>query len=95
MSEPSPETVLGTLKQPPKTTTIIGNCENGERGFLVNDEKYSLFAYEVAKGFGGPADADRDLMIRPAELFDYLKTALKNAKIPGNKTQTPYRLGGE
>ncbi len=95
MSEPSPETVLASLKQPPKTTTIIGNCENGERGFLVNEEQYSLFAHEVAKGFGGPADADRDLMIRPAELYRYLKSALKNAKIPGGKTQTPYRLGGE
>jgi hypothetical protein len=88
--EHSPEAVLKSLDNPPQSTSVIGNCREGERGHLLDQGKYSLFGYELARGFGGPADASRDLMITPAEMFSYLQSAFKNTAIPAGKTQTPY-----
>ncbi len=92
--EDSPQKVLKSLATPPKTTSVIGNCGEGERGFLLDQGKYTLFAYEIARGFGGPADADRDLTITPQELFAFLQAAFKSRKdIPAGRTQTPFFLG--
>lgn len=85
----SPKTVVKSLDPPPRTTSIIGNCDDDERGHLLDQGKHSLFAYELAQGFGGPADANRDLVITPSELFTYLSTTIKSARIPAGRTQTP------
>ena len=91
----SPEIVLKSLADPPRTTSIIGNCGEGERGQLIEQGKYSLFGYEIARGFGGAADADRNLLITPAELYDYLSSAVKAASLPAGRPQTPYFLKNE
>lgn len=93
--QPSPKVVIESLPNPPKTTTVIGNCDEGETGHLIENEKYSLFAHELIQGFGGPADANRDLKITPTELFDYLKSTIGKAKIPGGRSQTPVRIHGK
>lgn len=87
--QPSPKVVIESLPNLPKTTTVIGNCDEGQTGHLIENGKFSLFAHELMQGFGGPADANRDLKITPSELFGYLKPALAQAKIPGGKMQTP------
>lgn len=93
--QPSPKVVLESLPNLPKSTTIIGNCDTGESGHLIENEKFSLFAYELIQGFGGPADANRDLKITPTELFDFLKPAIGQIKIPGGQSQTPVLIKGK
>lgn len=90
----SPKTVVRSLPSMPKGTTIIGNCDNDERGQLLDQGKHSMFTYELAQGYSGRADADRNLVITPAELFADLTAAIKAARLPAGRTQTPVLIEG-
>ena len=71
------------------------NCQPDSlcRGLGFEGGNYGLFGNETGQGFGGPADANRDLLITADELFAYLVPALKTVAESEGKTQTPIRLG--
>ena len=77
------------IKTPRKTTSIIASCDDGQRGIPWKEKQLSLFASFVGEGFGGAADANRDLRITAQELFDYLKKSMAGARIEGGVKQTP------
>jgi serine/threonine-protein kinase len=88
-SQPSTATMVRKIKTPRKTTSIIASCDDGQRGIDSKEKQLSLFASYVAKGFGGAADANRDLRITAQESFDYLKKSMAGARIEGGAKQTP------
>jgi serine/threonine-protein kinase len=88
-SQPSTATMVRKIKTPRKTTSIIASCDDGQRGIDLKEKQLSLFASYVAEGFGGPADANRDLRVTAQELFDFLKKSMDAARIEGGVKQTP------
>lgn len=96
-SQPSVGEMLKAVKTKPKTVTIIAANSGNERGALHKNGKNSAFAYTLAQGFKGAADADRNLRITGGELFRWLETAIKGVALSksGGKAPTPVRVGGE
>ena len=87
--QPSTATMVRKVKTPRKSTSVIASCDDGQRGVDWKERQLSLFAASVAAGFGGAADADRNLRITAQEAIDYLKTSMSGAKIEGGVKQTP------
>jgi serine/threonine-protein kinase len=88
-SQPSTATMVRKIKTPRKTTSIIASCDDGQRGIDWKEKQLSVFAWYVADGFAGAADANRDLRITAQESFDYLKKSMAGARIEGGAKQTP------
>ncbi|MEX0716480.1 MAG: serine/threonine-protein kinase [Planctomycetaceae bacterium] len=74
--------------EPPRSTAIIAAASPGETALDLPQERATLFAHALAEGFRGPADADRDLHITPAELIAFLRARMRETA-PAGATQTP------
>ena len=47
------------------------------------DKEHGLFAWCLAEGYGGAADANRDTLVEPTELFAYLQKDMPAAAAKG------------
>ena len=64
-----------------KPNPIAQSCEGDRRGELPEGaawrrsagKEHGLFAWCLAEGYGGAADANRDTLVEPTELFAYLQ----------------------
>ena len=89
--EPSPEEMIAGLKQPLKTTFVIGGFRKGQRSLNRPDKQRGVFALALSDGFAGRADSNRDLRITAVELFAYLQQAMKSINVAG-QTQSAVLL---
>ena len=88
-AEPSSAEMILALKRKPNRAlllkvTAVASCRKGQRGLDLPDKEHGLFAWCLAEGYGGAADANRDTLVEPTELFAYLQ---KN--MPAAGTQAP------
>ncbi len=91
-AEPSSADMIRALKRQPnrallRKVTAVASCQKGQRGLDFPAKEHGLFAWCLAEGYGGAADANRDLLVEPTELFAYLKKDMLAAGAQG--TQTP------
>ena len=91
-AEPSSAEMIRALKRQPnrallRKTTAVASCRKGERGLDLPAKEHGLFAWCLTEGYGGAADANRDTLVEPTELFAYLKKEMLAAGAQG--TQTP------
>ena len=89
--EPSPKEMIDSLKQPLKSTYVIGGLRKGQRSLIRPDKQRGVFAEALADGFAGGADRNRNLRITAVELFAFLQQAMKSNAVAG-KTQSPVLL---
>jgi serine/threonine-protein kinase len=93
--EPSTAEMLGTLKPPAggraalRTVTAVASCKAGQRGQPWPEKEHGLFAWCLAQGYTGRADANRDGRLEPTELFGYLQGAMAAAGGELKTVQTP------
>ena len=59
-----------------------GKLPEGAAGLDLPDKEHGLFAWCLAEGYGGAADANRDTLVEPTELFAYLQKEMP-AAAPG------------
>lgn len=90
-NELSAETMFSKINKT-LSFAVIGNSSDGQRGQILEENKVSLFANSLSKGFGGAADADKNVRISPEELIDYLKEEMSKADLPAGVKQTPVLL---
>jgi serine/threonine-protein kinase len=90
--QPSTAEMLKTVSVPLKTTAAVASCSESERGLELPEKQRGLFAHLVVEGFGGAADADRDLRITPAEFSQYLDAGAARVPRPSGASQTPVVL---
>ena len=93
-SEPSAEEMIGLLKHatgrgPLRTTTAIASCKAGQRSAGWPEKQHGLFAWLVAQGYSGAADANHDNRVEPTELFSYLQDTMGTAGGQLKVSQTP------
>jgi eukaryotic-like serine/threonine-protein kinase len=79
--EPSTAEMIELLKTKPgrvklRTVTAVVSCKAGQRAQVLPDKQHGLFAWELAEGFSGRADKNRDNRLEPTELFTYLGNAM-------------------
>ncbi len=91
-AEPSSAEMIGGLKRQPNRAlllkvTALASCRKGQRGLDLADKGHGLFAWCLAQGYGGAADANRNTLIEPTELFAYLQKSMPAAGAQG--TQLP------
>ena len=77
-AEPSSAEMIRALKPQPnrallRKVTAVASCQKGQRGLDLPDKEHGLFAWCLAEGYGGAADANRDTLVEPTELFAYLQ----------------------
>jgi len=90
--QPSTAEMVKLVRTPLKTTVVITGCSGEEHGVFHANGKHSVFAWFLAEGFKGAADADRNLHITADELFGFLSRRLSKADIESGRTQTPARF---
>lgn len=81
--------LLDNLKTPLKSTTTIISCDQGQLSHVWDEKRQGLFAWMLAEGIQGAADADRDLHLTPQELFSYLTEQSESAEKRVFAAQTP------
>ena len=81
--------MLATLAKRLKTTSLITSCGKGQAGMDDSQQRRGLFAWHIASGFRGPADADADGHVSGSELFDYLTKSLQAESQRLGGAQTP------
>ena len=59
--------------------TAVASCQKGQRGLDLPGKNHGLFAWCLAEGYGGGADANRDTFVEPTELFAYLQKTMPAA----------------
>lgn len=87
--QPDGAALLATLAKRLKTTSLITSCGDGQAGMVDSQERRGLFAWHIASGFRGPADADADGHVSGSELFDYLTKSLQAESQRLGGAQTP------
>lgn len=90
--QPSTEEMIATVKSdnpryPLRTVDAIASCKTGERGLYWPEKQRGLFAFALAEAFSGKADKNRDGRLEVTELSEFVKAAMKDARLP--KPQTP------
>ena len=90
-AEPSSADMVRALKRQPnrallRKTTAVASCQKGQRGLDLPAKEHGLFAWCLAEGYGGAADANRDTLVEPTELFAYLKKDMLAAGAQGAQT---------
>ena len=65
--------------------TAVASCQKGQRGLDLADKGHGLFAWCLAEGYGGAADANRDTLVEPTELFAYLQKQMPAAAAQGDQ----------
>ncbi|MCS7237379.1 MAG: serine/threonine protein kinase [Thermoguttaceae bacterium] len=78
VSQPSSAELVQRLsppgrRLPMRTVTVITNCSPGERGLFDAAAQIGLFGRELAQGYAGEADGNRDGRINVPELFAFLQ----------------------
>ncbi len=86
--EPSSAEMIGALKRQPNRAlllkvTAVASSQKGQHGLDLPDKGHGLFAWCLAQGYGGAADANRDTLVEPTELFAYLQREMPSAGGPG------------
>ncbi len=76
--EPSSAEMILALKMQPnrarlRKVTAVASCRKGQHGIDLSDKEHGLFAWCLAEGYGGAADANRDTLVEPTELYAYLQ----------------------
>lgn len=92
--QPSAAEMIESLKaagqrSPVRTIAAVASSSPGQRGYDWPAKKHGVFAYCLAQGYAGSADANRDLRIDPSELFADLKRAMAAASTEIARIQTP------
>ncbi|MBN1590114.1 MAG: caspase family protein, partial [Pirellulales bacterium] len=92
--EPSTAEMIDTLdalpgRPPFRTVTAVASCSEGQRALAWPEKEHGLFAYFLAEGFAGRADANRDTRLEPTELFTYLKDQMDAAAEGLGQPQSP------
>jgi len=83
------ETVQGTKSAPGlRTVTVLASCSRGERGQVTSAGDRGRFATSIAAAYSGAADKNRDLLIEPTEVFDFVHRASAEVAT-GGRSQTP------
>ena len=87
-AEPSSAEMIRALKRQPNRAlllkvTAVASCRKGQRGLDLPDKEHGLFAWCLAEGYGGAADANRDTLVEPTELFAYLQKDMPAAAAKG------------
>ena len=82
--EPSSAEMIRALKPQPnrallRKATAVASCKKGQRGLDLADQGHGLFAWCLAEGYGGAADANRDTLVEPTEIFAYLQKRMAAA----------------
>jgi serine/threonine-protein kinase len=77
-AEPSSAEMIRALKPQPnrallRTVTAVASSQKGQRGIELPSKEHGVFAWCLAEGYGGAADAKRNTLVEPAELFSFLK----------------------
>ena len=80
-NEPSSAEMIRALKLQPnrallRKVTAVASCQKGQHGLDLPGKEHGLFAWCLAEGYGGAADANRDTLVEPTELFAYLQKAM-------------------
>ena len=83
-AEPSSAEMIRALKPQPnrallRKVTAVASCQKGQHGLDLPDKEHGLFAWCLAEGYGGAADANRDTLVEPTELFAYLQKEMPAA----------------
>ena len=86
--------MMAALKRPPgrsplRTVTALASCKAGQRGHAWPAKKHGLFAWCLADGYSGRADANRDGRVEPAALYEFLQKAMAAAGSELKTAQTP------
>ncbi len=91
--EPSGAALLEPIKSLLKTTTAIASCGEGQRGLVDTQRRHGLFAWYVAVGYRGAADANADGLVSGHELFEFVRDGLRRdgQRLGGN--QAPVQAG--
>ena len=92
--EPSAAEMLRSLKVQAsrallRTVAAVASCTNGQRGLAWTDKGHGLFAWCLAQGYSGLADANRDNRLEVTELFGYLQQAMAKGSSELKGAQTP------
>ena len=82
--EPSSAEMIRALKRKPNRAlllkvTALASCQKGQHGLDLPEKGHGLFAWCLAEGYGGTADANRDTLVEPTELFAYLQKGMPDA----------------
>jgi len=87
--QPDGSSLLATLSKRLVNTTLITSCGKGQTGLVDSQKQHGLFAWHIANGFRGAADANADGHISGAELFAHLRNRLQQDGDRLGRTQTP------
>ena len=69
--------------------TAVASCQKGQHGLDLPEKGHGLFAWCLAEGYGGAADANRDTLVEPTELFAYLQKGMPRRPVRAQGAQTP------
>ncbi|MGA2254652.1 MAG: protein kinase, partial [Thermoguttaceae bacterium] len=91
-AEPSSAEMIRALKPQSnrallRKVTAVASCQKGQHGLDLPEKGHGLFAWLLAEGYGGAADANRNTLVEPTELFAYLQKGMPAAGAKG--VQTP------
>ena len=91
-AEPSSAEMIRALKLQPNRALLrkvfaLASCQKGQHGLDLPGKEHGLFAWCLAEGYGGAADANRNTLVGPTELFAYLQKSMPAAGAEG--VQTP------
>jgi serine/threonine-protein kinase len=76
-------------RSPLRSMVAITNSSEGQQGHDWPDKKHGLFAFTLADGYSGKADANRDGRIEVSELFAMLTQSMASAATEIKHQQTP------
>jgi len=91
--QPSTAEMFESLKAPPgqaalRTVTGIASCSKGQRGYALPARQHGLFAYALAEGFSGKADANRDNRLEVGELLAFVNESMASLEATIHAKQT-------
>lgn len=81
--------LLDKLKTPFQSTHVLIACDAGQQSRVWTEKQHGLFAWWLAEALKGDADANRDLILTPGELFGFLQEQSPTAKDRVFADQTP------
>jgi len=105
--EPSSAEMIRGLKPQPNRALLrkvfaLASCQKGQHGLDLADKEHGLFAWCLAEGYRGAADANHNTQVGPTELFAYLQKGMPAAGAQGVQTpelflpdDRPPRLSGD
>lgn len=91
--QPSPTKMLDSVSGSLQTLQAIAARGDQELGQEWRGKGVGSFAWEVAQGYKGEADTDRNLYVTPSELQNYLQQHMRNLTFEKARPQTPRLFG--